>query len=414
MKIQEIYKENKNNLLFSESKKFLELRDDLSNSFDISPIIKKNNESLKHLDPNVLDFFYRYENKSDNFSYLDNKKDTKNLEIVNGKIISIKTNNINNIKINNIDNANDVVQRNFLDSQKYFSKDYVFNLNSLMLNSGYEINVGENQEVDFFISNSITEDNFTIFQKNLINCSKNSKIIIIEEYNTAHESNNNNVSLINIEEGSEVIHLIFQKNSAKAHMQSTSYANCHKESKYKQLVVNLSEGSSRNHHYANLIGQEATASLDGIFFAAKKQFVDNKTQINHNLPNCTSSQRYKGVLTDHSKASYLSKTFVDKIAQKTEAYQLSKGILLSEDSYFHSKPELKIFADDVKCSHGSTIGPIDRDLLFYLRSRGLDKRSSTSLLIKSFFHDIIQDVHDTIFIDKFNLYSNIWLKKNNL
>ena len=68
-------------------------------------------------------------------------------------------------------------------------------------------------------------------------------------------------------------------------------------------------------------------------------------------------------MTDHAKASYLSKTFVDKIAQKTEAYQLSKGILLSEDSSFHSKPELRIFADDVKCSHGSTIGPIDKDLL---------------------------------------------------
>ena len=101
--------------------------------------------------------------------------------------------------------------------------------------------------------------------------------------------------------------------------------------------------------------------------------MDNKTHINHRVPNCVSSQRYKGILTDQAKASYLSKTFVNKVAQKTEAYQLSKGILLSDNSYFHSKPELRIFADDVKCSHGSTIGPIDGELLFYLRSRGLSK-----------------------------------------
>ena len=123
-----------------------------------------------------------------------------------------------------------------------------------------------------------------------------------------------------------------------------------------------------------MIGDNASASLDGIFFGSNNQCIDNKTQINHSSPNCVSSQRYKGILTDQAKASYLSKTFVEKIAQKTEAYQLSKGILLSDNSYFHSKPELRIFADDVKCSHGSTIGPIDKDLLFYLRSRGLNKK----------------------------------------
>ena len=101
-------------------------------------------------------------------------------------------------------------------------------------------------------------------------------------------------------------------------------------------------------------------------------------------------------------------------AQKTEGYQLSKGILLTDNCSFFSKPELRIFADDVKCSHGSTIGPIDRDLLFYLRSRGLSKKKSTSLLIKSFFHDIISKIQDKSFNEKFNYHSNIWLKENNI
>jgi Fe-S cluster assembly protein SufD len=197
-------------------------------------------------------------------------------------------------------------------------------------------------------------------------------------------------------------------------MQSTSYTNCKSNAHYKQVIVNISQGSTRNHHYANLNGEDSSADLDGVFFGANEQFIDNKTQINHNFPNCVSSQRYKGILTDQSKASYLSKTFVDKNAQKTEAYQLSKGILLSDNSYFHSKPELRIFADDVKCSHGSTIGPIDKDLLFYLRSRGLDKKKSVSLLIKSFFYDIISNITNKDFVDKFNDNSNIWLKENNI
>ncbi len=237
---------------------------------------------------------------------------------------------------------------------------------------------------------------------------------VSEEYVSDKPSNGNVVNFLQIHEGAEVTHLIFQKNKEKANFQSTSYANCHKNTCYKQLTLNISKGSVRNHHYANLLGQNSSVSLDGIFFASGNQIIDNKTEINHNCPNSTSRQRYKGILTDHARASYLSKTYVDKIAQKTEAYQLSKGILLSDDSSFHSKPELRIFADDVKCSHGSTIGPIDKDLLYYLRSRGLNKKNSLSLLIKSFFHKIISDVHDKSFVEKFNYHSNIWLKENSI
>ena len=222
------------------------------------------------------------------------------------------------------------------------------------------------------------------------------------------------VNFIDIEENSNVTHLIFQNNSENAKLQSTSFTNCKSNSTYKQVTINISKSSVRNHHYANIIGKEASVDLDGIFFASSNQIIDNKTQINHNVPSCKSSQRYKGILTDNSKASYLSKTHVDKEAQLTEAYQLSKGILLSDSSTFHSKPELKIYADDVKCSHGSTIGPIDKDLLFYLRSRGLNKKKSMALLLKSFFHNIISDIENKKFIEKFNYYSGIWLKENNL
>ena len=416
MNIQEIYNESKKNILFNDSKKFNILRDNLITNFDLSSKIKKNNESLKHLDPHVLDFSYKYKNRFNNISYFDSDENKININVVDGKISTIYKNSNEKIDINcsNIDSSNLIIQNEFLSFQNYFNNDYILNLNSIMSNSGYEITIGINQEVTIFISNSISEKELTVFQKNLIRCSKGSKVNIIEEYNTDKQSNTNIVNFINLEEGSNVSHLILQKNNQKANLQLTSFANCESNSKYKQLTLNISNSSIRNHHYANLIGEKSSAHLDGIFFGSSNQIIDNKTQVNHNFPNCVSSQRYKGILTDQARASYLSKTFVDRMAQKTEAYQLSKGILLSDHSYFHSKPELRIFADDVKCSHGSTIGPIDKDLLFYLRSRGLSKKKSTSLLIKSFFHNIISEINDKIFIEKFNYYSNIWLKENNL
>ena len=415
MSIQNTYNQSKEEFLFNNSKKFTALRDLLLDKFDFTPKEKKNNESLKHLDLNIFEFSYSYKNLLNSISYKEHNDSTVNINITNGKISNISQEKKNlNLNIQNIDSLNLDAEEKFLNFQNYFKNDHVLNLNSLMMNSGYLIDVGEDQEVNILISNNINESDLTIFQKNIIKCSKNCKVNITEEFITDKKSNNNTVNFIDLEDGAELTHLIFQKNDQKANLQSTSYTKCKKNSKFMQTILNVSDGSIRNHHYVNLLGEGASAYLDGIFFGSSKQSIDNKTEINHNYPNCVSSQRYKGVLTDEAKASYLSKTFVNKIAQKTEAYQLSKGILLSENSYFHSKPELRIFADDVKCSHGSTIGPIDSDLLFYLRSRGLDKKTSTSLLIKSFFHDIISNINNKSFIEKFNYHTNIWLKKNNI
>ena len=416
MSIQDIYNEPKNKFLFDDSKNFSTLRSDILKNLKITPKIKKNNESLKHLDLKVLNFLYKYTKSSNDILYLIHDLDSININSIDGKISTISKNANDKIDINikNIDSANKVAEETLLNFQNYFEDDYVLNLNSLMLNSGYEINIGKEEEVIIFISNNLAEEELTLFQKNIISCSKDSKVTIIEEFATNKKSYSNIANFINLEEGADFTHLIFQRNHLTANLQSTSYTNCKKNSKYKQLIINISKTSIRNHHYANLIGENSFASLDGIFFAQNDQAIDNKNQVNHNFPNCKSSQRCKGVLTDQSKASYLSKTFVKKIAQKTEAYQLSKGILLSDNSYFHSKPELKIFADDVKCSHGSTIGPMDSDLLFYLRSRGLSKKDSTSLLIKSFFHHMISEIHNKIFLEQFNYYSNEWLKNSNI
>ena len=108
----------------------------------------------------------------------------------------------------------------------------------------------------------------------------------------------------------------------------------------------------------------------------------------------------------------MSKTYVDKQAQKTDGYQLSKGILLSEDASFHSKPELKIFADDVKCSHGSTIGPFDNEEIFYLRTRGINNKDAKSLLIKAFSQDLLSKINDASYLNEADTLIDEWLMSN--
>ena len=283
MIIKEAYNKSKNSFLFNNSNIFLSLREKILKDFDLSPKNKKNNESLRYLDPHVLEFSYKYKKKDNTISYLNHDKDKIEINIIDGKISTVnkRDKDKTNISINNIQNDNKLIEKKFLDFQDYFNQDYVLNLNTLMLNSGYEINVGEEQEINIFITNTISERDLSIFQKNIIKCAKNSKVFIFEEILSNEISNNNLVNFIDLGEGSDVTHLIFQKNKEKANLQHTSCANCKKNSKYKQITFNMSKGSVRNHHYANLLGEEASAELDGIFFAAASQIIDNKTQVNH-------------------------------------------------------------------------------------------------------------------------------------
>ena len=115
-----------------------------------------------------------------------------------------------------------------------------------------------------------------------------------------------------------------------------------------------------------------------------------KTRVNHLFPNCKSYQKVKNVLNADSKGVYQGKIFVKDVAQKTDAYQLSKAILLSEENEFDSKPELEIYADDVKCSHGSTSGSLDKDSIHYLMTRGLSKKESTKLLVNGFLNEVAE------------------------
>ena len=146
----------------------------------------------------------------------------------------------------------------------------------------------------------------------------------------------------------------------------------------------------RNNLNIEVNGENCYTHLNGMYLLIENQHVDNHTLVDHKKPHCESHELYKGVVNDKATAVFNGKVFVRKDAQKINAFQSNANVLLSDDATINSKPELEIYADDVKCSHGSTTGQLDEEAVFYLRARGLSEKSARKLMITAFIDDVIE------------------------
>ena len=414
MDLQNIYNANKKTIIGSQNEFIKSYQKKLIKDYKISPKVIRSNESLKHIDPNIVNTINYFLNSSQSKTNYKKNNSEKESNIIIKDGLNYYLNNVNsdNFSFKKINEDEVLIYNKIKKYENTFINDYIVNINSIFLNSGFNLILKKNKEEQIHLDHLIENEKSTIYSKNFYKIEKDSKLLIIERFNNSVKSNINLTNYFEIGDGAEVTHLVIQNNAINANLQFTSQIDCNPSSKFEQFIFNISKGSIRNHHYADLNGQNITMNLHGVFFASQNQVVDNKTLVNHLHPDCSSNQTYKAILTDQSKASYLSKTFVDKKAQKTEGYQLSKGIILSDKATFHSKPELRIYADDVKCSHGSTIGPIDRDMLFYLRTRGLNNNESIYLLLKSFYFDFFKNINDENFKNELNNLADNWLKEN--
>jgi Fe-S cluster assembly protein SufD len=159
-------------------------------------------------------------------------------------------------------------------------------------------------------------------------------------------------------------------------------------------TLTVDGGWVRNALNIALDGQNIEANLHGFYMPRRKQFVDNHTKVDHRLPHCNSNELYKGVLNDQSTGVFNGKVYVHIDAQKTNAFQSCGNILLSDDAQMNTKPELEIYADDVKCSHGTTTGQLDEEALFYLKSRGLGEDNARRLLTSAFIGDVLAKIQN--------------------
>ena len=163
-----------------------------------------------------------------------------------------------------------------------------------------------------------------------------------------------------------------------------------RDSTFTLTTSTFSGAIVRNNVHVQVIGENAETNLFGTYLLNDKQVVDNHTTVDHKVAHCLSNELYKGVIDDKATAVFNGKVFVRKDAQKINAFQSNANVLMSDDATVNSKPELEIYADDVKCSHGSTTGQLDEEAVFYLRARGISEKSARNLVVSAFVNDALE------------------------
>jgi Fe-S cluster assembly protein SufD len=230
--------------------------------------------------------------------------------------------------------------------------------------------------------------------RNLILAADDSQATIVESYIglTGGVYFTNAVTEIVAGENAAVAHYKVQRESEEAFHIATVQVSLNHNSNFSSHSIDLGGALVRNDMNAVLDGQGIDCVLDGLYMVAGRQHVDNHTRIDHVKPHCSSRELYKGVLGGRSKGVFNGKIYVHKDAQKTDAKQTNKNLLLSGDAVVNTKPQLEIYADDVKCTHGSTIGQLDQEAIFYLRSRGIDLEAARDLLTYAFASEMIRRI----------------------
>ncbi|MBV9217087.1 MAG: Fe-S cluster assembly protein SufD [Acidobacteria bacterium] len=236
------------------------------------------------------------------------------------------------------------------------------------------------------------EDGVAIFPHIVIVAEPGSKATVIEKYGSTAPGLTNAAVQIFVGENANITHYRVQKDSADAFHISTTEVTIGRDGRYDSTSVNLGGALSRHEIDVRFTAEGGEAWIDGLYMLSGSQHSDTHSVIDHTVPNCTSHQNYKGVLNDKSRGVFNGKVFVRENAHGTDAQQSNKNLLLSNDARVDTKPQLEIFNDDVKCSHGATVGQLEDEELFYLLTRGLPETLARNLLTYGFAEEIISKI----------------------
>jgi len=230
--------------------------------------------------------------------------------------------------------------------------------------------------------------------RNLVIVGENSHVQIIERHQSLNENPvlTNSVTEIFAQKRAIVDFYKIQNDTLEANLIDNTYVSQKQESHVSVHTFSFGGNLTRNNLNFYHFGERLTSTLNGITIIGGKQHVDHYTLVKHSTPNCESFQDYKGIYSDRSTGVFNGKVYVEKEAQKTNAFQKSNNILLSDKATINAKPQLEIFADDVKCSHGCTVGQLDETALFYMQQRGIPKKEAKALLMYAFSNAVIENI----------------------
>ena len=347
---------------------------------DLKSIINKNIKELKF-------GFNTIENKSYNLKYIKNFEHSK-IVILNGEFLSADILDIDKNKIE-IKNENLIFSESLNEPLNNLNKAFASRLIKLNVLEG---KIVEKPLVIYHICDLDSKTNLinTRFELTLHKNSSLSTLNLFEDKSVSG-FNNHNFNIV-INKNSNLKNYIFDLNKNQNLRYSFTNIDIYENSNSENFIYSSGSKFSKYEINTNLKEKYSSAFINGILNLDKNNHHEIKTNINHLAENTKSYQLIKSVLNDKSTGVYQGKIFVNDQAQKTDGYQLSKALLLNENTEFNGKPELEIYADDVKCSHGSTSGNLDENSIFYLMSRGLNYDQAKKLLIDGFINDVIEKI----------------------
>ncbi len=286
--------------------------------------------------------------------------------------------------------------------EAYFNKtavkDSLTSLNTAFAKEGAYIHIPKHKEVEKPIEiinfSTGTEAAMLLQPRNLIVVGENAHVQIIERHQSLNENQvlTNSVTEIFAEKRAYVDYYKIQNDGPSASLVDSTYISQEQESHCRVHTFSFGGKLIRNNLNFYQKGERCDSTLNGITIIEGKQHVDHNTLVHHIAPNCESHQDYKGIFAESSTGVFNGKIYVEKEAQKLDAFQQNNNILVDDKASINSKPQLEIFADDVRCSHGCTIGQLDEDAMFYLQSRGIGKKEARALLMYAFANNVLESV----------------------
>ena len=291
----------------------------------------------------------------------------------------------------------EIVSRWLSDSSNYL-KDGINALNTAFVHGAVFIHVAKGQllEHPLYIYHITDARSVNILSqpRSLMYINENAHVQVVESYATLgqNESFTNQVMEVIVETDARLEYYKIQNDGANTNQVSTTHIRQIGKSFTHVVTVSLNGGLVRNNLNVILDAKNCEAHLYGLYFQSGHSHIDNHTIVDNVKPNCLSNELYKGILNDQATGVFNGKIFVRQLAQKTNAYQSNKNILLSDSCSVNTKPQLEIFADDVKCTHGCTVGRLNEEGLFYLQSRGISEKTARNLLLGAYASDILEQV----------------------
>ena len=271
-------------------------------------------------------------------------------------------------------------------------------LNTAIASEGVCIRVKQTVKKDIILTYLREDTQCDAVIHNLIKLDPGSEITVIEK--GVAGTLVNQVLEADIGANARFNHIRLQVNNNESRVLTHNFVKQQKNSSFKSFTMTLNGVLTRNECFVSMDGEDSSMSISGAFIGNNSEHHDDTVFIKHNAERCESRQVFKKVLKDRAVGVFQGKILVEPEAQKTDGYQISKGLLLNKESNFLAKPELEIYADDVICSHGSTCGCLDEESLFYLTSRGVSKQNATDMLILAFVDESIQEIEEGALADE--------------